>query len=186
LKLNAAVSECRKSLETIPTSNEKEFRAEMKKYGPCLAKHQEAIDKILDSLGRVAESCTEEFIASGSQAESYTEAKVAVDMCIEYLSMYVAMTMLQTSKIQDRDKAQVRVLADVVGTLRKAAATAKKPIFLDIAAEMHSLIEGVQLGPAAPSEGGADSEVKGKGKGKGKEEAKGRGKKRKHAPDFST
>ena len=97
--------------------------------------------------------------------------------------MYVAMTLLQTPKIQDRDKAQMRQLSEVMGSLKQATAAAHKPpIFPDVAAEIHSMIEGVQLEPAAPSGG----KGKGNGKGKGKEEEKGRGKKRKHAPDFST
>jgi len=145
LKLNAAMSELHASLEVISISNETEFRAQMKKYGDCLARHQVAIDLILDQLK----------LSIASEAKSVVaEGKVARDICIEYTSFYVATTI--HSQFHG-DKAQLEILKRVLITLKQATATTKNPIFPDAVAEMYSLIAGVQPTTTTPSTTGATS-----------------------------
>ena len=158
LRLGKAVEESHQTLEYVPTSDEKPFRALMKKYGAALAKHQEVIDSILKELnGPIPIDQT--------VAEPVAQGKKAVNLIAAYTGTYVAMTLFQNSKVREGDKAQMEVLKGILGTLKQAtdrllATDGLGAIFPNEMAPIYALIEGVQSPAArpasAPSAGSSD------------------------------
>jgi hypothetical protein len=158
LRLGKAVEESHQTLEYVPTSDEKPFRALMKKYGAALANHQEVIDSILKELnGPIPIDQT--------VAEPVAQGKKAVNLIAAYTGTYVAMTLFQNSKVREGDKAQMEMLKGILGTLKQAtdcllATDGLGAIFPNEMAPIWQLVKGVQspaAGPAsAPSAGSSD------------------------------
>jgi hypothetical protein len=142
-KMRATVSALHTCLDTVPTSDEKEFRAAMKKYGSAVARHQEAVHKVAEEF--------KDSMDPGSAGESLLkEGLAAEDRCSEYISMYVAFTMFRNEillkKMKHGDKAQLESLKGVMANLKQASAKAKEPIFSGTIADINSFI--VEVDPS--------------------------------------